>query len=103
MQQFESMQHQNYKRSIGYEYDSVPSEASVANGGEVPRVRWLRYEFSSATLERAPPGDIVDSFDSWNGWVSEANKVLPAAPNLPLACCGSCGTVVQPVAVLLTG
>jgi hypothetical protein len=66
------VQHQDYKRSIGYDYSAVGPRNKVS---AVPRVKWIRCEFASGTLESAPPAQILNSYNAWNTWAGTANKV----------------------------
>lgn len=67
------MQHQDYKRSIGYDFQAVDEAADL--GDTVPKVKWLRAEFASATLESASPAEILESYGAWQGWAAEAKGV----------------------------
>jgi hypothetical protein len=77
------VQHADYKRSIGYDFQMIDVDDSDLRG-RVPKVRWLRVEFASATMERAPPQEILASYEAWNGWANEAREVWmhlpPAGP-----------------------
>eukprot|EP00892_Ulva_mutabilis_P011332 jgi/Ulvmu1/8571/UM045_0013.1 len=58
----------DYKRSIGFDFEEWTEATSVDRLQLVPRVRWLRLEFASATRETAPPADILDSYNDWTAW-----------------------------------
>jgi hypothetical protein len=74
------MQSQDHKRSIGYDFDTI----EVNDGdlrGRVPKVRWLRVEFESTTLETALRPEILASHEAWTAWVDEARKVQFRLPS----------------------
>jgi hypothetical protein len=73
-----SVQSSNLKRSIGFDIKNLPSHDDVQD--RVPKVAWLRYEFNSATLQSAPPTQIVQSYKGWQDWADSANAVRSQAP-----------------------
>lgn len=76
------MQSPDYKRSIGYDFASWESQDAVADA--VPRVRWLRFQFASATSQGAAPHEILSSYNAWLSWRDSARKVRTCSHPPPL-------------------
>ena len=78
-----SVQGPDPRRSIGFDVNELQYYRDADN---VPPVRWMRVEFASATLESAPPAQILDSYEAWQDW---------AASTQPVRCTVCCSFVVQ--------
>lgn len=70
----------DYKRSLGFDFEEWTEIDAVGRLQLVPRVRWLRLEFASATRETATPAEILSSYNDWTAWRDSVERVRPPSP-----------------------
>ena len=66
---------------MGFDFSEWTDANEVDRLQLVPRLRWLRLEFASATRETAAPAEILDSYNDWTAWRDGVESVR--TPNPP--------------------